>query len=323
MIIFLYGSDAYRLKKGKLDIINEYNKKHPSGINLFHCNFSEPNDIDTLEGLIKSSSFFNEHKLAVVSGVFAKKFIADKVMDLLKNHNLPTIQDTTLLLAETGSAKELGQKHKELFKLLTDSKGMVKIFEPLEGAELSGWIKSEFKSRNCTISGATISKLIDYVGNDGWMLINEIEKLTAFKKAGEIGSEDIVRLISLNDDSNIFGLTDAIASNNRLRSSELLYRELANGHDPYYLFTIIIGQFRNMITIKALTETGLSQSAIAQRANLHPYVVKKASQNLSKFSMDDLKSKYKTLLGIDLKSKSGQSNLTDSLFRFLLAQEHN
>jgi DNA polymerase III delta subunit len=65
MVIFLYGPDTYRLKKYKDYVLEEYHRKHSSGVNLFSFDFSDLNTGSSLEDSIRSSSFFNEHKLVI------------------------------------------------------------------------------------------------------------------------------------------------------------------------------------------------------------------------------------------------------------------
>src|SRR3989344_5007889 len=99
MLIFLYGLDAYRLKQARQNIIKEYQKKHSSGVNIFNLDLSEDGALDKLTETVKSSSFFNEHKLVVLTGAFNKKTVAGQVSDILNNYNIFSVPDITLLFA--------------------------------------------------------------------------------------------------------------------------------------------------------------------------------------------------------------------------------
>src|SRR3989344_6513851 len=70
MIIFLYGSDGYRLKENVDIIVGSYQKKHKSGVNLYRFSIEDGKRYDELDSAPKSVSFFDEAKLIIVKNVF-------------------------------------------------------------------------------------------------------------------------------------------------------------------------------------------------------------------------------------------------------------
>jgi DNA polymerase III subunit delta len=317
VIIFLYGLDAYRIKQARIDIENRYKAKYSSGMNLYSFDLSIESG-DRLDDVIRSTSFFNEHKLIVCKNIFSKKKSAEELLETLKKYNLSGEPSITLMVIENLSEKGLALKHKELFKALADKKNTIKVAEPLAGAELASWIKKEFESRDSTIQNSTIRTLIQMAGDDTWSLVNEIEKLASYKR-GEVTEDDIRLMVSSKTDLNIFDLIDAIAQKNRARAVELLYKELKTGRDPYYILTMITYQFRNLLLIKGLQEKGLAQPEMANKAKLHPFVIKKSLACLSKFKAEELRLIYNRILNIDISSKNGIGQLNDYLYELVLA----
>ena len=298
-------------------MISRYKAKYISGFNFFSVDLDKAGDLNVLENAVKSSTFFSEHKLVVCKNAFNNKISSDKILGFIKEYSLSDFKDMTLAIVEDSSEKELVLKHGELFKTLFDKNNIVKTVEPLVGAELDGWIQKEFQIRECKINSQTIKNLVQLIGNDSWVIVNEIDKLCAYKR-GDITIDDIHQLIRPQTTLSIFDFIDALGSKNRPKAIELLYHELKSGRDPYYILTMITYQFRNLLTIRGLQEKGCPQTEIAQRAKLHPFVVKKAINCLDKFKTEDLKSEYKALLDIDTSSKQGTANLSDSLYKFLL-----
>ena len=314
--MFLYL--GYRLKQAKDDIISRYKAKYKSGVNLFNVDLSETPGSDLLEEAVKSSSFFSEHKLIICKNTFAKKVASDLISKQISEYNIASSPDITLLITEQLSEKDIVSKNKELFRLLSTKNSVIKNIEPLEGVKLSEWVKNEVGKRGCFINSPAVKKLTEIVGNDSWNLINEIDKLTAYKSGKEIGTSDISMLVSVKTDLSIFDLMDAVGSKNKQKSIELLYKELGSGRDPYYVLTMVTYQFRNLLTVSGLLEKGLSQAEIAKKACIHPFVVKKAIVNLNRFnSKGELISIYGRLLAIDISSKTGDSNLKDSLYKLV------
>lgn len=318
ILIFLYGPDSYRLMQAKGALAARYKAKYPSNINLIRLDLAEANGQNDLENALKSSSFFNEHRLIICKNIFAKKATSEPIAKYIEQSQLADLPDITLMAVEDLSDKDLLSKNRPLFKLLSEKSRTVKTFEFLGKPGLSGWAKDEFRSRDCSIQNDALEVLIDLVGNNSWALINEIDKLSAYKKAGEITTQDIGLLVSPEIDLNIFDLMDALGSRNYPRTLELLHYELRTGRDPYYILTMIASQLRNLLMLKGLLEKGCSQAEVAKKSGLHPFVVKKAMAQAKNFSTTDLKTKYKNLLDIDIAAKKGIVRLEDLLYNLAL-----
>lgn len=317
MVILLYGPDGYRLKQNCNIVMENYRKKHPSGV-FFKFDLSEVGEITKAEDAIKSGSLFGEVRLIVLKNVFSDKAGSDRVGDLIKTQNILKEKDIVLLVIENQDGKELA-KNKSLFGLLTKEGNMVRNVQHLEGANLTKWIKSEFASRNCSVEQDAVRELIAVVGNESWSLVNEINKLCNFKTGGVIKKEDITLLGFKKIDLNIFDFVDAIAGKNKARAYEILFKEIKSGRDPYYLLSMVVYGFRTMLTVKDLADRGMSLDSIVKKARLNPFVARKTYQNVSKFNLIEIKNIYKHLLDMDTLSKEGTVNLTDSLFSFVLA----
>ena len=154
--------------------------------------------------------------------------------------------------------------------------------------------------------------------DESWALVNEIEKLCNFKTVGIIKKEDVTLLGFKKTDLNIFDFVDAIAGKNKSRAYEFLFKEIKNGRDPYYLLTMIAYGFRNLLTVKDLSDRGMSLDSVVKKTHLHPFVARKAYQSAEKFSLTELRNVYGHLLNMDTGSKEGVINLTDALFTFVL-----
>lgn len=314
MIIFLYGSDSYRLIQTKKDIIARYRAKYPSGVNLVLLDLAEANGQDDLENALKSSSFFNEHRLIVCKNIFAKKAASESTAKYIEQYQLADLPDITLMAVEDLSDKDLLSKNKPLFKLLSEKSTTVKTFEFLGRPGLSGWAKNEFRSRDCSIQNDALGVLIDLVGNNSWALINEIDKLSAYKGRGEITVRDVELLVSPDVGLGVFDLIDSLGSRKYSRTLELLHYELRTGRDPYYILTLVASQLRNLLMLKGLLEKGCSQAEVAKKSGLHPFVVKKTLNNIGRFGLAELKEMHNRLLAIDTSFKTGRLDLQDSLY---------
>ena len=105
MIIFLYGPDGYRLKESVGAVVDSYQKKHKSGMNLYRFDFDYDKNFDELAGAVKSLSFFNEVKLVVVKNIFSAKggntsggnSYSSRLMALIDEFSLDEAKDVVLV----------------------------------------------------------------------------------------------------------------------------------------------------------------------------------------------------------------------------------
>lgn len=319
MIIFLYGPDTYRLRQNTDTVIESYRKKYSSGVNLFKFDFISDAGLEKYEDAIKSNSFFDEVKLIVLKGVFSRKSDSSKIEDLIRIHSLTKEKKIVLLLVENQTEKDLISKNSNLFRLLSGKDSVVRDFKLLQGNKLTKFVKNEFELRKCSIEPRALAQFISIVGNDSWALVNEISKLCNFKRIGIITGQDVALLSFKKENLNIFNFVDAVAGKDKTKAYELIYREIEDGRDPYYLLTMIIYSFRNLLTIKDLSGRSLSAEAIAKKSGLHPFVVRKTYQSAKDFDLAELKSAYNRLLSIDTSAKEGTADLIDSLFGFTIS----
>ncbi|MBI2062403.1 MAG: DNA polymerase III subunit delta [Candidatus Yanofskybacteria bacterium] len=317
MIIFLYGPDSYRLKQNSDVVLDNFRKKHPGGV-FFKFNLNNADEIEKAEDAVKSGSLFGGVKLIVLKNVFSNKAGSDRIEKLVKSQNLLKEKDIVLLFIENQEEKELA-KNKTFFNLLIGKGNVVRNIEYLTGEKLVKWIKGEFSARTCSIEPDAIKELIKTTGNDSWALVNEIEKLSNYTGQTSIKKGDVAILGFKKIDLNIFDLFDAIAGKNKSKAYEILYKEIKNSRDPYYLLTMIIYGFRGLLTVKDLSDRGMSLDSITKKSRLHPFVARKMYQSASKFSLGELKNIYIKLLEVDTLSKGGEVNLTDSIFEFIVS----
>ncbi len=330
MIIFLYGRDSYRLKQNLDKIAAEYRKKN-SGMSFTILDFNSdaPKQLEKLTDLVKTVSFFDEKRLIVLKNAFAA---AKDIAALIKEWELGADKQRILVCAENAEEKELLQKDKNFFGLLSVKPNIIKSFEPLEGKQLENWIKKEVEAGGGKIEPAALRKLVSYATNPAgrdklsdptavWRLKQEIDKLINYKSAKDeiINISDVEMLVGPNVNLNIFEVIDAIAGKNRYRALTMLHSHLESGTDPYYIFSMVIFQFRNLLRIKTLIKNAVPYADIVKKTGLNPYIVKKTYEQCKKFDSDELKRAFAMLAQTETSAKSGVIDMAEGLYRFALS----
>jgi DNA polymerase-3 subunit delta len=321
MLIFLYGSDSYRLKQNLDKIINEYRKKHTSGLNFLLVDLAESaqEGLGRLDEFVKTSSFFDEKKFAVVKNGFEK---SAGVLDLIERWGLAKDKDRIFAFVENGPKEELVKKDKKLFFTLAARPNISRSFDPLSGRQLEKWILERGKKLGLVLDRGVLMELVSYEGHDLWQLNLELEKIANFAMAtgkSKISSEELKSLVIRPLNLNIFETVEAIGARDKGRAIVLLNRHLESGTDPYYLFSMVVYQFRNLLWVKSLQSEFLPNEAMAKKTGLHPFVVKKSAEQAKKFELSKLIKKFKELAEADRQIKDGIIEAPDFLYKFILS----
>ena len=168
--------------------------------------------------------------------------------------------------------------------------------------------------RGGSISPHALHTLVSSAGNDLTLLANEIEKLVLFKRDdGAIEAEDVSRLCPYAAEASIFDLVDALGNRSGKQAATLLQRKLQEGADPFYLFAMIVRQFRLLIQTKELADDGRRPPAVADALHIHSFVAGKMYQQSQRFTLPQLEQIYAHLLETDVNVKTGRADMVTSL----------
>jgi DNA polymerase-3 subunit delta len=85
-----------------------------------------------------------------------------------------------------------------------------------------------------------------------------------------------------------------------------LHQLLEEGEPPLRLLGMLARQVRILIQVSELRAEGMTQSAMAKRLKLHPYVVKKGAAQALNFGTKQLEKAHDLLVQTDWKIKTGE-----------------
>jgi len=332
MIIFLYGQDNFRSRLKLNEIKDKYLRevdKLGSGLKIISgvkADFSE------IAAAISPSSLLSKKRLIIIEDIFINKDkeIFGKLYEYLKNTkqddniiifweaNIKTKKfkniPSPMLLDSSGREKPLLKKQAELFKFLSAQKYAYS-FDLLSNTASANWVKRETARRGGKISVKAAEMLVGLVGNDGWQINNELDKLLSYKMAGKLTAdgvdieiEDVKNLVRGNFSENIFALTDALSVKNKALAIKLLDEQIEAGLSDGYLLNMFTRQFRILLSIKQALESGSNSRQIASQLKLHPFVAQKGVEQARNFTLPVLKNILSRLVRIDYEVKSGRGD---------------
>lgn len=354
MLFFLYGQDNFRslerLNRLKADFIKTYD---PKGQNIF---ILEPEDFTAvqLKTQLASTGLFSQSKMIVVKNLLSQVLTEgqtepENILKILDNR----LDDNINLIFCESTAPD---KRNKLFKKLAqlscrnnqENDPEYKLLPPWQ---IKQWVNNYLKNFNFKIESLAIDYLTAFCGADLWRLKNEADKLmmvrhilpAAISPAAknnntaiqENASQSVKlatkapvdRLIDFNlikqlladkIDDNIFHLTDALSNKNINQALNLLEQQLSFRLDPFYIFSMLVRQFRILLKIKD-GENKYAPSVLANQIGEHPFVVSKGLDQVKHFSQKELLDIYQKLLETDLKMKSSNLDPKAILTEFVLS----
>lgn len=321
MIIFLYGEDSFRSSQKLREIKDKFLAKDKAGSGLAIFDFGEirKKEQKILDAFV-SINLLTPKRLIIIKNFFSEAGDNEKeegVEFFEKNgKDIEKDQDLIAVFWE-GNLPKKSDKFLKLLLNISKSQN----FEALQGAKLSQWAVKKIKERDprSGITKEALEKLIAYSGGEMHLLDKEIEKLINYAAGRIIKEADVELLVKSNVDSNIFNIIDALGNNNKKQASALLHQHLSKGGDPFYIFSMFVYQFRNLLKVSDLQQNqGMGEYEIAKIAKMHPYVVKKSLGQIRNFSFDKLKQIYQKLGNLDTKAKTGGIDIKLALDKFLV-----
>lgn len=208
-------------------------------------------------------------------------------------------------------------KRTKFFKKLI-SIADVNEFKPLNEEELQNWIQTEINKRGGKILPAALIYLTQKIGNNLWLIHNEINKLIAYTNGKPISENDINKLVVSVYDTNVFKLTDYIGSKQKQKALQTLHQLIESGDSSIQIFNMIIRQFRIFLQILELKNKPAKEIAI--KLKLHPFAAQSALNQLKHFQKEELHKIYQNLLQIDIRLKTGEIKISTTNENMLILE---
>lgn len=311
MVYVLYGTIDYLIKN---EINSIFKDNNINNIDISKYNMNE----DLLGKIINdanSISLFDEKKGIIVSnsyvftGTINKKI--DQDLTILEDY-LNNINDQAILIFIVNNEKL--DERKKIVKL-AKTKATIKEYN---NTDINKTIKDYLEDYK--MSNDTLKLLIDRVGNNITLLINEIEKIKIYKGDNKtITNEDIINLTSKTLEENNFKLIDSIIRKNKSEAIQLYNERLKLNEEPIAIIITLANQIRIMYQVKGLYMQGHTEKEIASILGIHPYRVKLGIQNAKKYNSNDLLNFLNKLADLDYNIKTGNADKVLGLELFILS----
>jgi DNA polymerase III delta subunit len=328
MVRFLEGHDEYRLSRrlaslsGRSRLADVAEQSRAAGAHVARYDLAVEEDRGKFLEAVRTDNLFSESGLFIVAGVWEQ---AKYVLELLKNTSILDDREKELVFWYRGDPPASAGA-KSLRTFAESKKLKTEVVSALTPTSLQLWIQDEANGHGVSIMPGAITALLETINIGGyqkkeapdtWRIHEEIEKLANYCIAcgrKDICVEDVAILVHGTDALSIFELIDNFARGDKKSSLIALARALDRGDDPYYIFSMMVRQFRMLTRIKG-AHKGMGDPA--KELGVHPFAAKKAVEQARRLELGSLIVKLNKLRDIEIASKSGESDIVTGLYSFL------
>ncbi|NOR90572.1 MAG: DNA polymerase III subunit delta [Anaerolineales bacterium] len=192
--------------------------------------------------------------------------------------------------------------------------GKIWQFSSPHGAQFISWVQERCHSLGGAMSGDAARLLAESVMDDPYLAQQEIAKLLDYVNYERpVELLDVEKLTPFRGQTNIFAMVDAVGERRMSDANRYLHSVLSE-EDSFYVFAMVIRQFRLLIQAQAALEEG---KEIASVLNLPKFVAQKITSQARAFSASELERIYHELLTIDISVKNSTINLDAALEGFI------
>ena len=157
--------------------------------------------------------FLTQQKFIII------KRATDKILKIIEILNLKNLEDVTIILNSDNLEKK--SKLRSFFE--KDKKLVCVPFYPDNDQTLSKLAYNFLREKKISISSSNINLIVNKCSGDRETLINELQKIEYFSKNGKkINSENISKLINLNENHSISELIDNCLAKNKKKIISIL-----------------------------------------------------------------------------------------------------
>lgn len=269
-------------------------------------------------------SFFSDYRVLIVSNATflnaqTKQKLTDadqkRLIEYIENPNLATV-----LIFNVENATL--DKRKKLTKSFNKQTAVVDISELDEG-KVRRYVQDYINQSDISFTRESVDELLVRVDYQLTNAMTEIEKLEIYAQSeGRITIDTVRTLVPRTLESDVFQLTNAVASKDITRGIQIYRDLLLMKHEPIALHALMVSQFRVMVQSMVLAKQGMNQADIAKQLGIHPYRVKLAVQSARSLNMTELLSFYVEMAEVDYQMKTGVGD-KESFFYILLTKLAN
>jgi DNA polymerase-3 subunit delta len=306
-LILFYGKNE-GLKNETLNILIKDKKK----ISKYDEKEILDNENNFIENIL-SKSLFEPQKFVVI------KRATDKIFKIIEFLNLKNLEDITIVL----NSENLEKKSKLRSFFEKDKKLVCIPFYPDNDQTLSKLAYNFLRDKKISISSSNMNLIVNKCSGERESLINELQKIENFSKNGKkVNSENISKLINLNENHSIFELIDNCLAKNKKKIISILNENNFSNEDCVMITRSFIIKAKKLLALSKAFETNKNIDLTIASAKPPIFWKEKdiTKQQILKWNSKKIKQLIYSLNDTELQIKKNINNSINLITDFILFQ---
>jgi DNA polymerase-3 subunit delta len=270
------------------------------------------NENNFIENIL-SKSLFDPQKFVII------KRATDKILKIIEILHLKNLEDTTIIL----NSENLEKKSK-LRSFFEKNKKLVCVpFYPDNDQTLSKLAYNFLRGKNISISSSNINLIVNKCSGDRETLNNELQKIEYFSKNGKkINSENISKLINLNENHSISELVDNCLAKNKKKIIGILNENNFSNEECIMITRSFLIKAKKLLTLLKTFETNRNINLTISSAKPPIFWKEKeiTKQQIYKWKSKNIKQLIYALSETELQIKKNINNSINLITDFILLQ---
>ncbi|MDD3896563.1 MAG: DNA polymerase III subunit delta [Candidatus Peribacteraceae bacterium] len=297
--IYLFtGENSYELRRKRSFWAQEFSCKHGEE-NLLRLE-ARTTTFRALIDEVSVAPFIAEKRLVLMDGI--PSGTKEEVEQLCRSIHPAVI----LLIAEPKPDKRLS-----VVKALT-AVAQCEEFRRCSPAALEEWLTKEIAALGGSMHPEAKAFLLDRVGNEQELLVQECRKLVLYAQGREIRIEDIEMLVVCQSEKQVWELMDLLAQRKTSEAMRYVQRMLRQGESAVGLWNIFLWMISNLVPVAGVVEDGVtSPVAIAKQVGMNVRNVQTLLPFVRSMSRAQLTSLIERIVEYDIALKTGKIRASD------------
>lgn len=306
-VYVIYGDEQMFVKRYTELLVQAVAGKEPSDFN-FHT-FSGDINLDDFAATLQMIPFMSEYNCVLTSDVHFDTMDKDS-LDRFKEITDNIVEGTILIVSMPTYIPTKNVSAFKAFVKKVDKIGSVCEFNKLNQALIERYVAKWANECGKMISHINASKLISYCGDDLNLLKNETEKICFYASGDEITLNDINKLATVNLETKIFALSDAVLNGNGQKAFTTLDLLFYQREEPIMMLYVLSTSYIDAYRIRVADECGVLKEDVAKDFNYknRAFTLNNARKATARVTTEALRKSLDVLTEADLKFKSTTVN---------------
>jgi DNA polymerase-3 subunit delta len=304
-IYLLMGEETFFIKKICQFFENNFIEDQNKSFNQ-EIFYGRDISIENIISSCKSFPMMSDKKLVIIKeaqelDIFKRN--NDKKNELLINYLSNVNSSTTLIFCLSNKTLD---KRGKLFKSFNESSCILdssskdnKIYDN----QLPKWIESEVMKKKYSISNDALLILTENIGNDLEKIDNALNKIYSNIESKNISKDDILNLVGINREYNLFEFQDSLIDRNSLKCGKIMNYFTSNEKKfpIQQLIIYIYGFYSKLLVVKSKNLS--NPDTISSEISVHPYVARSYARAMQNYTLNELFMIISFIKELDLVSK--------------------